>query len=213
MIILNSLATAKDIFINYPDNYMSNMTDLKIFVVNNYGQFCHLIHRAVRDLDVETGIIANTLSNEEILAMEPDGLIISGGPSIDRIGRAEEMVLELDLPILGICLGHQLIARAYGGKIATGHKGGYAAVQVEILEEDEILKGLGPSTSVWASHADEVTGLPPDFVQLARSDVCEIEAMRHKTRPLFGVQWHPEVSHTEKGDELLLNFFRVCDEY
>ncbi|HIH87008.1 MAG TPA: GMP synthase subunit A, partial [Methanosarcinales archaeon] len=182
------------------------MSDLKILVVNNYGQFCHLIHRAVRDLDEESGIIANTLSNEEILAMEPDGLIISGGPSIDRIGRAGEMVQELDLPILGICLGHQLIARAYGGDIATGHKGGYAAVKVDILDEDEILKELGSSTSVWASHADEVTGLPPDFVQLARSDVCEIEAMRHKTRPLFGVQWHPEVSHTEKGDELLLNF-------
>ncbi len=189
------------------------MSDLKILIVNNYGQFCHLIHRAVRDLDVETGIIANTLSNEEILAMEPDGLIISGGPSIDRIGRAEEMVQELDLPILGICLGHQLIARACGGEIATGHKGGYAAVEVEILDEDEILKELGSSTIVWASHADEVTGMPPDFVHLARSDVCEIEAMRHKTRPLFGVQWHPEVSHTEKGDELLLNFLRVCDEY
>ena len=189
------------------------MTDLKILVINNYGQFCHLIHRAVRDLDVETGIIANTLSNEEILAMEPDGLIISGGPTMDRIGRAGEMVRELELPILGICLGHQLMARAYGGEIATGQKGGYAAIQVKILDEDEILKGIGPTTSVWASHADEVTKLPPDFIQLARSDVCEVEAMRHKSKPLFGVQWHPEVSHTEKGDELLENFFRVCKHH
>ena len=123
------------------------------------------------------------------------------------------MVQELELPILGICLGHQLMARAYGGKIATGQKGGYAAVRVEILHEDEILKDLGSSTIVWASHADEVTDLPPDFVHLARSDVCEIEAMRHKTKPLFGVQWHPEVSHTEKGDRLILNFFRVCGEF
>ncbi len=189
------------------------MSDLKILVINNYGQFCHLIHRAVRDLDVETGIIANTLSNDEILAMEPDGLILSGGPSIDRIGRAGEMVKELELPMLGICLGHQLMARAYGGEIETGRKGGYAAIQVEILDEDEILKGLGPTTSVWASHADEVTKLPPDFIQLARSNVCDVEAMRHKSKPLFGVQWHPEVSHTEKGDELLENFFRACGEY
>ncbi|MCL7474828.1 MAG: GMP synthase subunit A [Methanosarcinales archaeon] len=188
------------------------MTDLKILVINNFGQFCHLIHRALRDLDVETRIIANTLSNEEILAMEPDGLILSGGPTIDRIGRAEEMVRELELPILGICLGHQLMARAYGGEIATGQKGGYAAIQVEILDEDEILKGIGPTTSVWASHADEVTRLPFDFIQLARSNVCEVEAMRHKTKPLFGVQWHPEVSHTEKGDELLQNFFRICEK-
>ncbi|TFH40931.1 MAG: GMP synthase subunit A [ANME-2 cluster archaeon] len=188
------------------------MNDLKILVVNNYGQFCHLIYRAVRDLDVETGIIANTLSNEEILAKKPDGLILSGGPTMERIGRADEMVKELNLPILGICLGQQLMATAYCGDIATGMKGGYAAIEVEILDEDEILKGLGPTTSVWASHADEVTKLPPDFICLARSNVCEIEAIRHKTKPLFGVQWHPEVSHTEKGNELLQNFFEVCKQ-
>ncbi|MCL7413354.1 MAG: GMP synthase, partial [ANME-2 cluster archaeon] len=61
--------------------------------------------------------------------------------------------------------------------------------------------------------ADEVTRMPSDFIQLARSNICEVEAMRHKTKPLFGIQWHPEVSHTEKGDELLQNFFRVCDHH
>jgi GMP synthase (glutamine-hydrolysing) len=187
--------------------------NLKILVVNNYGQFCHLIHRAVRDMDMQTGIISNTLTNDEILAMEPDGLIFSGGPTMERIGRAEEMVKEIDLPMLGICLGQQLMAKAYGGEIGTGMKGGYAAVKIEILDEDEILKGLGPTTNVWASHADEVTKLPSDFIQLAKSDICEIEAIRHKTKPLFGVQWHPEVSHTEKGEELLLNFIRVCEQY
>lgn len=189
------------------------MNSLKILVVNNYGQFCHLIHRAVRDLEADTGIIPNTLSNEEVLALEPDGLILSGGPSMDRTGRAGEMVKTLELPILGICLGLQLMAKAFGGDIATGKKGGYAAVQIEVLDEDEILKGLGPTTMVWASHADEVTKMPPDFVHLARSEICEIEAIRHRTKPLFGVQWHPEVSHTEKGIELLLNFFRVCEEW
>ena len=189
------------------------MSNLKILVVNNYGQFCHLIHRAVRDLGVETGVIANTLSNDDILDMEPDGLIFSGGPTMERIGRAQAMVKEIDVPMLGICLGQQLMASAYGGDIATGKKGGYAAVKIEILDEDEILKGLGPVTNVWASHADEVTRLPPDFIRLARSDICEIEAMRHTTKSLFGVQWHPEVSHTEQGDELLRNFFRVCEQY
>jgi GMP synthase (glutamine-hydrolysing) len=187
--------------------------NLKVLVVNNYGQFCHLIHRAVRDMDMQTWIISNTLTNDEILAMEPDGLIFSGGPTMERIGRAEEMVKEIDLPMLGICLGQQLMAKAYGGEIGTGMKGGYAAVKIEILDEDEILKGLGPTTNVWASHTDEVTKLPSDFIQLAKSDICEIEAIRHKTKPLFGVQWHPEVSHTEKGEELLLNFIRVCEQY
>ena len=92
-------------------------------------------------------------------------------------------------------------------------KGGYAEIEVEVLEEDDILRGLGPKTTVWASHADEVAILPDGFIHLARSDVCEIEAMRHPTKPIYGVQWHPEVSHTKKGEELLMNFFEVCDRH
>jgi GMP synthase (glutamine-hydrolysing) len=81
---------------------------------------------------------------------------------------------------------------------------------VEVLDEDDILKGMAPATKVWASHQDEVSKLPPGFKLLARSNVCEIEAMCHVTKPLYGVQWHPEVSHTEKGTDLLENFLEVC---
>ena len=183
---------------------------LKIIVINNYGQTCHLIHRAVRDLDQEVDLMKNTSSLEEILSREPDGLILSGGPTLERAGNCSVYVKELNLPILGICLGHQVMAKTYGGKVRTGTAGGYAAVEIEILEEDDILKGLGPKTNVWASHADEVSSLPPDFIRLARSRICEIEAMKHKTKPLYGVQWHPEVSHTERGNDLLRNFFEVC---
>ncbi|MFZ2498325.1 MAG: GMP synthase subunit A [Methanosarcina sp.] len=189
------------------------MRELKILVVNNYGQFCHLIHRAVRDLDMDTKIIPNTMPIEDILAEEPDGLILSGGPQMDRAGLCFDYVREIDCPILGICLGHQAIALAYGGHVHAGKKGGYAEVEIEVLEEDDILRGLGPKTTVWASHADEVAILPEGFLHLARSDVCKIEAMRHPTKPIYGVQWHPEVSHTEQGDELLMNFFEVCDQH
>jgi GMP synthase (glutamine-hydrolysing) len=189
------------------------MRTLKILVINNYGQFCHLIHRAVRDLDMETKIIPNTTPFEELLAEEPDGLILSGGPEMERAGLCSEYIQKVDIPILGICLGHQAIALAYGGHVHTGKKGGYAKIEIEVLEEDEILKGLGPKTTVWASHADEVTVLPEGFIHLARSEICEIEAMRHPTKPIFGVQWHPEVSHTEQGEELLMNFLRVCERY
>jgi GMP synthase (glutamine-hydrolysing) len=183
---------------------------VKLIVINNYGQFCHLIHRAVRDLDQEVELMKNTSSIEEILANEPDGLILSGGPTLERAGNCAAYVKELDLPILGICLGHQVMALAYGGKVRTGAAGGYAAVEIEILDENDILKGIGPKTNVWASHADEVSSLPPDFIRLARSGICEVEAMKHRTKPLYGVQWHPEVSHTEKGNELFRNFFEVC---
>ncbi|KCZ71486.1 GMP synthase, glutamine-hydrolyzing, N-terminal domain or A subunit [Candidatus Methanoperedens nitroreducens] len=186
---------------------------VKIIVINNYGQFCHLIHRAVRDLDQEAELMKNTSSIEEILSREPDGLILSGGPSLERSGNCSLYVKEIDLPVLGICLGHQVMAQAYGGAVRTGAAGGYAAVEIEILEEDDILKGLGQKTKVWASHADEVSSLPPDFIRLARSKICEIEAMKHKTKPLYGVQWHPEVSHTERGNDLLNNFFEICQSF
>lgn len=186
---------------------------VKIIVINNYGQFCHLIHRAVRDLDQEAELVKNTSSIEEIMAKEPDGLILSGGPTLERAGNCSIYVKEIDLPILGICLGHQVMALAYGGEVKTGAAGGYAAVEIEILEENDILKGIVPTTKVWASHADEVCSLPPEFIRLARSRICEVEAMKHRTKPLYGVQWHPEVSHTERGNDLLLNFFEVCRNF
>ncbi len=186
---------------------------VKILVINNYGQFCHLIHRAVRDLDQEVELMKNTSTIEEIMSKEPDGIILSGGPTLERAGNCSLYVKELDLPILGICLGHQVMAQAYGGEVKTGAAGGYAAVEIEVIEENDILKGIGPRTKVWASHADEVCSLPPDFIKLARSRICEIEAMKHKTKPLYGVQWHPEVSHTERGNDLLKNFFEVCRNY
>ena len=86
----------------------------------------------------------------------------------------------------------------------------HAEVDVEVLKENDILKGLPPKFKTWASHMDQVVQLPDQFEVLARSNVCEIEAMKHLTRPLYGVQWHPEVVHTEHGQELLDNFIAIC---
>ncbi len=181
-----------------------------ILVVNNYGQFAHLIHRAVRDLGVRCELVKNTLSVEEIESRHPSGLILSGGPTMERIGNCKQYATEMSLPILGICLGHQLIAEAFGGAVRKGTLGGYASVIVEICDHDEILAGMGSHIKTWASHADEVSRLPDDFVRLARSEICHVEAMRHINKPLYGVQWHPEVAHTQGGDTLLKNFIDVC---
>lgn len=189
------------------------MKTMNILVINNYGQFCHLIHRTIRDLDMDSSMISNTSSVEDILSKGPDGLVLSGGPTLERAGNCAQYITEIDLPILGICLGHQVMARTFGGEVGPGKYGGYAEVEVEILEEDNILQGMAPHTSVWASHADEVKTLPEGFVRLARSEICEIEAMKHENRPLYGVQWHPEVAHTKKGQDLFLNFFKVCEDY
>ncbi len=186
------------------------MSSTKILIINNYGQFCHLIHRAIRDLGIDNQLVENTLSAEEILEKEPYGLILSGGPTMGQIGNCMKYVHEVDVPILGICLGHQLMAKAFGGEVRKGKHGEYAEVLVEILYEDDILKGLSPTTNTWTSHADEVGVLPENFIRLARSDICENEAMKHVERPLYGVQWHPEVSHTVQGTDLFKNFLEVC---
>ncbi|HYA60747.1 MAG TPA: GMP synthase subunit A [Candidatus Acidoferrum sp.] len=182
-----------------------------ILVINNYGQFAHLILRTLRDLEVNSELVKNTLTVSELLEKNPDGLVLSGGPTLSRIGNCKQYVLEVDLPILGICLGHQLIAEAYGGVVSKGTHGGYADVYIDVLEEDEILEGLGPTIKTWASHADEVTLVPVGFKTLARSDICDVEAMKHSSKPIYGVQWHPEVAHSEKGNELFLNFIDKCD--
>ncbi|WP_293032582.1 GMP synthase subunit A [Natronococcus sp.] len=181
----------------------------KIVVVDNHGQFTHLEQRALRDLGVQTELIDNDTAPAEV---DADGVVLSGGPDMDRIGRSAEY-LESDLPVLGICLGMQLIATELGGEVGSGEYGGYADVTVEIVDEDDPLTGsLHPETRVWASHADEVTELPEGFELTAHSDVCDVEAMSDTDRDLYGVQWHPEVAHTEEGEEIFENFLEICEE-
>jgi GMP synthase (glutamine-hydrolysing) len=181
----------------------------RIDVVDNHGQFTHLEHRLLRDLDgVETELIDNTTPPEEI---EADGLVLSGGPSRDRTGNSEAY-LDLDVPVLGICLGHQLIADALGGSVESGEYGGYADVEVRVLDaEDPLVGSLAPSIRTWASHADEVVAVPDGFERTAESEVCGVEAMADTDRGLYGVQWHPEVAHTERGVELFENFRTICE--
>ena len=180
----------------------------RIVVVDNDGQFTHLEHRALRDLGIDTDIIPNDTPPADI---DADGLVLSGGPhhaDPERGGR----YLDLGLPVLGICLGMQDMAVACGGAVDSGDYGGYADVMVTIDDPDDPLVGsLAPETRVWASHADEVKVLPEGFTRTAHSDVCGIEAMSDTDRELYGVQWHPEVAHTERGEVIFENFRRRCD--
>ncbi|MFC3478335.1 GMP synthase subunit A [Halobacterium litoreum] len=181
----------------------------RILVVDNHGQFTHLEHRMLRDMDgVETELVDNTTAPEDI---EADGLVLSGGPDMDDTGHCADY-LDLDVPVLGVCLGHQLIATELGGSVESGDYGGYADVDVRILDEDDPLVGsLAPETRVWASHADEVVEVPDGFTRTAESDICAVEAMADTDRDLYGVQWHPEVAHTEEGQAVFENFRRICE--
>ncbi|GAA0652870.1 GMP synthase subunit A [Salarchaeum japonicum] len=178
-----------------------------IVVVDNHGQFTHLEKRALRDLGVDVDLVENTTDPADV---DADGIVLSGGPSMERAGRSADY-LDLDVPVLGICLGMQLIADELGGRVGSGDYGGYADVTVDIVDEDDPLVGsLAPETRVWASHADEVKELPEGFTLTATSDVCDVEAMSDADRDLYGVQWHPEVAHTERGEEVFENFLERC---
>lgn len=180
----------------------------RIVVVDNHGQFTHLEHRALRDMGIDTEIVDNTTPPEDI---DADGLVLSGGPDIDDIGNCADY-LDLDVPVLGICLGMQVIAELLDGEVGGGDYGGYADVTVEILVDDDPLVGsLAPETRVWASHADEVKEVPEGFACTATSDVCGVEAMSDPSRGLYGVQWHPEVAHTAEGEEVFENFVEICE--
>jgi len=180
----------------------------RIVVIDLHGQFTHLERRALRDIGVDTEIVSADTPADEV---EADGIVLSGGPDMDRVGNAPDY-LDLDVPVLGICLGMQLIATELGGEVGGGDYGGYADVDVEIVDEDDPLVGsLAPETRVWASHADEVTALPDGFSRSATSDVCDIEAMSNVEAGLYGVQWHPEVAHTERGEEVFENFLAICE--
>lgn len=180
----------------------------RIDVIDNHGQFTHLEQRALRELGVDVEILDNDTPAAEI---DADGLVLSGGPDIDRTGNCRSY-LDLDIPVFGICLGMQVIAAELGGEVGSGDYGGYADVTVEITDTaDPLVGSLAPDTRVWASHADEVTRVPDGFERTGRSDICEVEAMSDTDRDLYGVQFHPEVAHTEEGVAVFENFRALCE--
>jgi GMP synthase (glutamine-hydrolysing) len=180
---------------------------LPIYVVNNYGQFNHLIHRALRDLEIEVSMIPNTTSPEQV-AQGCRGLILGGGPTLDRADNCAQY-LDLGLPVLGICLGLHIITEKFGGAVHPGKSGGYGSVEVEISDNDEILKGYPHTIPVWASHADEVMRVPKGFSVLAHSTICTTEAIACEKKNIYGLQWHPEVSHTFEGKRVFENFNKI----
>ncbi|WP_456472708.1 GMP synthase subunit A [Methanocaldococcus sp.] len=181
-----------------------------IYIINNGGQYVHRIYRSLKYLNVESKIVPNDVSLEDL--KDANGIILSGGPDINKAKNCMDIALNAEVPILGICLGHQLIALAYGGEVGRAEAEEYALTEIYVDEEDDLFKGIPNKFKAWASHKDEVKKLPKDFIILAHSDICKVEAMKHKSKPIYGVQFHPEVAHTEYGSDILKNFCRVCYE-
>ncbi len=189
-----------------------------ILVVDFGGQYCHLIARRIRELNVYSEIVPSSITAEEIrdlnLSLNVKGLIFSGGPfSVYECGspKIDPQILDLGIPILGLCYGHQLIAYLLGGEVKRGARQEYGIAYVTIDKAIGVLRGLNCTEKVWMSHGDTVQSLSGDFEVLAHTENCPVAAYCHKEKAIYGLQWHPEVVHTERGIEMLRNFvFDIC---
>ncbi|MEW6547018.1 MAG: glutamine-hydrolyzing GMP synthase [Bacillota bacterium] len=189
---------------------------MDVILVLDFGaQYAQLIARRVREAGVFSKIVPANWPASRILGEGPAGLILSGGPAsvyAEGAPRLDPELLSAGVPMLGICYGMQLLAYLLGGTVERGERCEFGRARVELLDEDDILAGLGPGPlDVWMSHGDLVREPPAGFRVLARTPNAPVVAMADTDRRLYGVQFHPEVVHTPRGREVLANFlFRVC---
>lgn len=180
----------------------------KIAIVDFGGQYTHLIARRIRDLGVYSEIFhpENFVVNKDIF-----GIIFSGGPqsvNADDAFRINLNINENEIPILGICYGHQLLAKMVGGEIESGENKEYGFTNITCQTNAILFNGLGKEQKVWMSHGDHVCKLPKDFIITASSDSIKIAA--YESEKYFGLQFHPEVTHTKNGMKMLDNFINCC---
>jgi len=180
-----------------------------VIVINFGGQYAHLIARRIRDLGIYAEILPYIMAEkEQIEKLNPTAIILSGGPSsVYEPGAPSvgDWIFDLDIPILGICYGFQLIAKKLGGHIVKS-RGEYGPTKVKILEKKGIFDGWDEEEIVWMSHSDHVSKVPQELSVTALSENGYVAAFRHRKKEIYGVQFHPEVKHTPKGQILLKNF-------
>jgi len=186
---------------------------LRVYVVDNGGQWTHREWRVLKYLGADTKIVPNATPFDEL--RDVDGLVHSGGaPRVgmgDALGRCAEHLDKAPYPILGICAGMQFMATHFGGKARPGEVPEFGTTEVVRDGPDAtIFAGMPERFKAWESHNDEVMEVPQGFVKLAHSENCAVQAMRHEARPLFGLQFHPEVEHTEGGQRIFENFLAQC---
>lgn len=188
---------------------------VKIFVIDNGGQWTHKEWRTLRDLEVDTKIVSNSISLNDLKKEQINGLILSGGaPRIGLdgdLGNCADYLENAVFPILGICAGHQFMARFFGGTVKPSITPEFGKVELIIIKKNSLFDNVPEKSIVWESHNDEVIKIPKDFVLLAESKNCKIQAMKHKIKPFYGLQFHPEVEHTEFGERIFKNFIKICN--
>jgi len=178
------------------------------------AQYAQLIARRVREAGAFSMLAAPGTPIEQLRALSPKGIILSGGPgSVSEAGapRCDERLFELGVPVLGICYGMQLGCQVLGCRVDQTRAREYGRAKLSIRDQSDLLSGLPADTAVWMSHGDQVKNLGEAFDILASTPTCPYAAVRHKRLPFYGVQFHPEVTHTPHGIDLLRNFiFQIC---
>ncbi|HEV2166493.1 MAG TPA: GMP synthase subunit A [Thermoplasmata archaeon] len=186
---------------------------MKVPVIDNGGQWTHREYRVLRDLGAESRIVPNETPLEEL---DADAIVLSGGALSlegreDPLGAVSGWIDRVEVPVLGICVGHQFLGRHFGGYVERASAPEFGRVRLDVdRPQDRLFEGIPPHLTVWASHNDQVTRLPEGWSALAHSDACPVEAMAHPTRPIWGVQFHPEVEHTEHGRRVFENFLAAA---
>ena len=185
----------------------------KIVVLDFGSQYSHLICRRIREFSVYAELVPYDISYEELEKLNPTGIIFSGGPSSVYNSDApipENKIFDMNLPLLGICYGHQLIVNKYGGKVKRANKE-YGSSLLTIDSDEDLLNGVGESVRAWMSHGDEAEQLPEGFKVIGHTESAKAAAIASEEKSIYGIQFHPEVVHTEQGTEILKNFvLKVC---
>jgi len=185
-----------------------------VIILNFGSQFAHLIARRVRDLGVKAEILPFDISASQIVKLHPVGIILSGGPaSVLEKGspRPDREIFKLGVPVLGICYGHQVMAHLLGGKVIKGKRREFGKETLSIKNRENIFKSLATKETVWFSHGDQVSVLPKGFKATASTPGCKYAAFADSKKNFYGIQFHPEVTHTRHGEKILKNFlFSIC---
>ncbi len=186
----------------------------RVLVVDFGAQYAQLIARRVREAHVFSEIVPRDITADEVAAHAPIGIILSGGPaSVYEVGAygVDKGVFELGIPVLGICYGHQVLANGLGGTVERNDVAEYGPAELTVTTDAVLFSGLPVEQPVWMSHRDSVTEAPPGFVVTASTGDSPVAAMEDSERGLYGVQFHPEVAHTPRGQEILKHFlYEAC---
>lgn len=191
------------------------MSKSTVVVVDFGGQYAQLIARRVREAGAYSELVSHKITYEKLIEKSPVAIVLTGGPSdvfADDAPSLDKKILNSGIPILGICYGFQLIAHMSGGDVDATQKGEYGSTGADLFDTDKsiLLRGLPSKQTVWMSHGVAVSDVPSDFKVLASTPGAKVAAFENVDKQLYGVQWHPEVKHTENGQKIFENFLKYA---